>query len=343
MIKSQLIILITFIGLVSCNGDQQQIANVSSETKGDYLSNKTLVDFTLQADTVHTNVKANVPFDTLQFDKVIAYDFDGSVHGYQSLIDRDNDDFVPVIRNQKALNQAQVNYLTEFLTDNKTYGNSNAFCFEPHMAFVFYKNNKKQYLIDVCLDCNFLTSTTEIPATVFTKIKIGDEYEYGAKGFSLKGKNNIIEISRQLELDYGKRKKEQTPVDWTGSYVYWFGLDQERINQKLIHDGFNKTSWTIKIDSTQRSGTLEIYEPHWPNKYNITTTLIKDTISINFKNRISKTIVPDYLKNAEIDKYESILKMYRNNDSIITIWNKKIERARAFKARSDNEKDKQIY
>jgi len=84
-------------------------------------------------------------------------------------------------------------------------------CFIPHLGFGFYKDNKIVFKVNVCLDCNYLIPSIKIPATSFYKINKGTEFEYPAQGFSEYGKERIIEISKELELDYGKiilEKKE---------------------------------------------------------------------------------------------------------------------------------------
>ena len=100
--------------------------------------------------------------------------------------------FAPVILRQKSLNQKQVDFLTNFLTNNKTYGGSSAACFEPHLGFVFYRDNDIQCVVNVCLDCNYLESSVDIPAGEYHKMYEGTEYEYGAIGFSEQGKQTSL-------------------------------------------------------------------------------------------------------------------------------------------------------
>jgi len=100
--------------------------------------------------------------------------------------------FAPVILRQKSLNQKQVDFLTNFLTNNKTYGGSPAACFEPHLGFVFYRDNDIQCVVNVCLDCNYLESSVDIPAGEYHKMYEGTEYEYGAIGFSEQGKQTSL-------------------------------------------------------------------------------------------------------------------------------------------------------
>lgn len=91
-----------------------------------YLKQSELIKYAKHAPTVLPNLKANAPFDKLEFDKVIAYDFDGDYETYSSVIHRSlffrKKKYVPVIINQNHLNQEQVNFVTSFLSDTLTYG-----------------------------------------------------------------------------------------------------------------------------------------------------------------------------------------------------------------------------
>ena len=46
---------------------------------------------------------------------------------------------------QKYLNDKQAQFLIKSLSSNSTYGGSFAACFNPHLGFVFFDNNKVVY------------------------------------------------------------------------------------------------------------------------------------------------------------------------------------------------------
>jgi len=46
--------------------------------------------------------------------------------------------------------------------------------------------------VNVCLDCNYLESSVDIPAGEYHKMYEGTEYEYGAIGFSEQGKQTSL-------------------------------------------------------------------------------------------------------------------------------------------------------
>lgn len=197
--------------LLSCTAKSQQIGDqinlkkkeeIKDTTK--YLSQSELMHFVENAKILKVKSLLPSPFDTLIFNKVIAYDFNGSEEPYPSVINKRNNFYVPVILYQKELMFEDVQVLTELVTNNKTYGNVTAACFVPHLGFVFYKDNKVVYNIDICLDCNYLIATTEFPAETYHKMKFDDGTEYGQRGFSDYGKGKIIELCRRYGLDYGK-------------------------------------------------------------------------------------------------------------------------------------------
>lgn len=167
--------------------------------KKKYLSQKTLHDYVKKAKLIQPDSSSNPPFDTLKYNKVIAYDFEGIVH--ESVAQMDTlESFAPVILRQKSLDQKQVSFLTDFLTNIETYGGLRYGCFEPHLGIVFYQDDNIQCVINFCLDCNFLSSSVKIPV-METKV----DGEYIRFGFSEQGTQNIIKLSKELGFEYGER------------------------------------------------------------------------------------------------------------------------------------------
>lgn len=172
-----------------------------------YLRKEDLSSYLKKAMHVKPNPKAGKPFDTLNYDKVIAYDFDGSEEPYPSVIDK-NGSYVPVILRQQYLTQRQTDEIVTFLTDKRTYGETTSACFNPHLELLFLKNEKIIYSISVCLDCNYLLSTSEIPAMNHKKINAGTENEYYAIGFTKNGQLKIKNFCKELNFHYGELKND---------------------------------------------------------------------------------------------------------------------------------------
>lgn len=169
------------------------------------LNPNTLFDYINSAKTVVPNEKNGPPFDKLKYDKVIAYDYEGSEEGYPAVIDRYGL-FVPVILAQQYLTQAQADKILSTLTKKSTYGEGTAACFQPHFALVFYKDNKMINQINVCLDCNYLISDIAIPAETHKKVNEGKEDEYALTGFTDQGKKAIIDLCKELHFTYGDKE-----------------------------------------------------------------------------------------------------------------------------------------
>lgn len=171
------------------------------------LKEKTLIDYIILAKTVKPNLKNGQPFDKLDYDKVIAYDFAGSEEPYPAVIDRQGK-FVPVVLGQQYLSQEQADKILSTLTSKSTYGEATAACFQPHFALVFYKDNKIINQINVCLDCNYLISDIAIPAETHKKVNAGTKEEYAITGFTHKGKKAIIDLCKELNFTYRQEEKK---------------------------------------------------------------------------------------------------------------------------------------
>jgi len=170
-----------------------------------FLAYKELNNYLINSNTINVNNEFETPFNDLSFDKVIAYDYLGDEESNESVFTAKGV-FNRVILKQKTLTEKQVVSLVNTLTNKETYGDTTAACFNPHLAFVFYKNNKSVFVIDICLGCNYLTSTEEIPAMFQEIVNKGKENEYYTNyGFSKKGKSKLIDLCKDLDFFYGKK------------------------------------------------------------------------------------------------------------------------------------------
>ena len=154
--------------------------------------------FPNQKKEISVSKKANRPFNKLDYNKVIAYEYQGG-KGEGIII---NGKLATNVKQQKELTQEQIDSLTNYLGANSTYGGNKAFCFNPHLGIVFYKDCEVVAHISICLECNYLISSINIPATEVKKIKIGDDYEYPAEGFSKLGRQKINSLCKQLNFSH---------------------------------------------------------------------------------------------------------------------------------------------
>ncbi|MET1259884.1 hypothetical protein ABV409_11090 [Flagellimonas sp. DF-77] len=135
------------------------------------------------------------PFETLKYDKVVAYEFQGEGG---LLIERCLAEENDKIDKTLNLTEKQTKQLEIILTSEKAYGNTTMSCFDPHFAVIYYLNEKVVGTINVCLDCNYLIASEKIPATELKMIKISDDFSYPAKGFSKKTRTEINEYIKGL-------------------------------------------------------------------------------------------------------------------------------------------------
>lgn len=190
--------------IAKSDSSSQTIPPPVEDISGKTLSEKILLDYVVSAKSVKPNSKNGIPFNQLDYDKVIAYDFEGSEEPYAAVIDR-NEKFVPVVLAQQYLTQEQADKILSGLASESTYGETTAACFQPHFALVLFKNGKKVNQINVCLDCNYQISDLEIPAETFHKINEGKEDEFPLTGYTNKGKKAIIDLCKELNFTYGKK------------------------------------------------------------------------------------------------------------------------------------------
>jgi hypothetical protein len=149
-----------------------------------HLKLNALANYVHQADTFqHTTDVFLPPFDSIRFNKAIAYDYPGEDH-YWSVLN-EYQAFIPTISTQKILNWQQTKHFIEVITDSSTYGESPMKCFSPHFGVVFYNHDTPVVTIDVCLNCNSLASTKKIPVM------------YPQTGFSSEGIEKIRRFCRQ--------------------------------------------------------------------------------------------------------------------------------------------------
>lgn len=149
---------------------------------------------------VTPNKKAGAPFNTMDYDNVILYDFEGSYvesRGEDNGIIRKDGSLHPAVLKRVALTQQQVDYLTEFLTDKDTYGSDGAACFEPRMGLVFYKGKKVVMYISICLSCNVMDASIDIPARKLKTVKEGGD-EIPLNNFSEEATQKMEQICSVL-------------------------------------------------------------------------------------------------------------------------------------------------
>lgn len=199
--------------LVSCHKNVEVVKETPKvdstqfveQVKG--ISEKDLLNYVQSAPKILPNKNNGEPFKSLDYDKIIAYDFNGDEKMYDAAIN-DKGKFIPIIEKQKTLTQNQADKILKALSKNKSYGEAGAACFEPHLGIVFFKNNKKVNQMSICLDCNGSTTEIAIPARTHRVFNKGTENEYSFTGFTPYGRNAVKELCKELGFyykDFGKK------------------------------------------------------------------------------------------------------------------------------------------
>jgi hypothetical protein len=155
--------------------------------------------------SLSSNGQTKNPFSSLKFDKVIVYDYEPNGED-PSLVNKGQISTSVKIKKQVQLDKATIDKLNAKLGDKKSYGNNHADCFEPHLGIVYYLQNKIVGHVIICLDCNLLHSSIDIPALKQGKQGQGNNTYYTLDGLSKSFRqflNNLLKkynFSHQIKV-----------------------------------------------------------------------------------------------------------------------------------------------
>jgi hypothetical protein len=150
------------------------------------------------------------PFLTLKFDKVFFYDFQDIGEKGSLIVDK-NGKYLQTIIKQVQLDTATIKKINAKLGDKKSYGNGTAACFDPHCGFVYFLKGKPVGQVTICLVCNRLYSSFDIPAQKQGKQGQGKDAYYILDGLS--------KSFRQFLNKLLKKNKFTHQIE-TGSHFY---------------------------------------------------------------------------------------------------------------------------
>jgi hypothetical protein len=147
--------------------------------------------------------------EKLDFDQVKAYDFNGRRENVSILRIMRRRQYSLVSKDTLISKELAKKFIT-IVTDTNTYGQSFAACFEPSLGFIFFKENKAIYEINVCLDCNSLQASSAINAVnhhIYIDT-VNSTNSYFNFGFSKTGQQAIIDFCKEITFHYGDLKQE---------------------------------------------------------------------------------------------------------------------------------------
>jgi len=113
--------------------------------------------------SLSSSAQTKNPFTNLKFDKVVFYDFE-DIGEKGSLIVDNSSKFLQTILKQVQLDAATIKKINFKFGDKKSFGKGTATCFDPHCGFVYFLKGKPVVQITICISCNRLYSTIDIPA-----------------------------------------------------------------------------------------------------------------------------------------------------------------------------------
>ena len=121
------------------------------------------------------------PFNSLKFDKVVMYDYEGG-KGFPIIVE--NGKLSYTVKKQVVLNPQTVQLLNRKIGLKSSYRGFGDACFDPHLAFVYYLKSKVVAYIEVCFDCNRLGSNPEIPVQMEPMVGSDGKVFYTEHGMS---------------------------------------------------------------------------------------------------------------------------------------------------------------
>ena len=144
------------------------------------------------------------PFSDLNYDKVIAYDYNGE---RENEIVNKNGKLDPTVIKKSVLTKSQILFINNVINDTDSYGGGTAGCFEPHFGMVYYRHDSIVEHISICLECNYLLSSFKISAVHHHDIEIPeDSLVLPRYGFSKEGRKKINKLVKELDFSHTIRK-----------------------------------------------------------------------------------------------------------------------------------------
>jgi CubicO group peptidase (beta-lactamase class C family) len=123
------------------------------------------------------------PYSALKYDSVVMYDFEGGKGLPDLYIINDKGQLAKSVVKRVILDKETAAALSRRLGQKASFGGGQAACFDPHLGFVYYEHGKVVAYLTICLDCNRLYSSIEIPAQMQgVATRVGSRVDYSSAG-----------------------------------------------------------------------------------------------------------------------------------------------------------------
>jgi hypothetical protein len=198
----------------SCLKNENQQKNIGSEITNSeksedlvFLTQEALLNYRDNSKSIEFPIKAyNLP-DSLIFNKVIAYEFDGDIPMEGEDYDENtviigNDNYSNRIKKQQELSEEEIHILLKLFTSKTNFGGMSALCYSPKLGFVFYNDFEVTNVIDICLHCNIFEFRRDIPPHKSFYPGMDIESFEGIGSFNREGVKTVMEICERINFDY---------------------------------------------------------------------------------------------------------------------------------------------
>jgi hypothetical protein len=120
--------------------------------------------FWLKDKTVNIKIDPTLSYSKdIKCDSVIGVNYIGFAGEHFFYPINEKGRYINTISQTKKLNQKQISRLSAIIGNKKTYKNPNiAACYEPRLAFIYFKNDTVICQTQICLSCNQLHSSANI-------------------------------------------------------------------------------------------------------------------------------------------------------------------------------------
>jgi hypothetical protein len=130
---------------------------------------------------------AQNPYLKLDYDSLVIYDYGFEMRADESNIKKTGKNYSLINKPAKSvkLSHVEAKEFTTKIGEDSTYAQYSADCFNPHFAAFYYKKGKAIANVEICIGCNRLYPSIEIPAKFARPEKIeGGETFYPHSGLS---------------------------------------------------------------------------------------------------------------------------------------------------------------
>jgi hypothetical protein len=193
--KHLLTLAATLLLLISCNKEKN-----STDTDAPADANDTIVGKApgVVPDSLRNQLPA--PFNTLDFDKAVAYDY-GEGYDELPIINKEGKLDGSVVK-EKVLDAHETADFLGTLGDPDTYGSGISDCFVPRLGLVLYKGDTVVFYTSICLACNYLDSSMAIPAMMRPRKDPKTGRENFNQGFSDVGHKKLEALCTSFKFSH---------------------------------------------------------------------------------------------------------------------------------------------